>query len=277
MNVFYYLNNRITFYTKKMNAQEFNQLFGNEQKCVSYLFDLMHERKCSNCKSKDHRLLEKKKSMCCLNCGCQRTLKSQTFMKDSNLPFTKWFQIIYFVLEHKENYSNAKIQRMMNMPRYASVLHALQKIRHVMRKFNSREEYDFNRLFDTKQRDNNKNKHHHLPQKSWFKIKANENEYKLQILYFRKPGKPKNKNYRFRKIIYLPEQSDFPIHTGSNREIPRLKRTLTDIRFILKRVHKWVSDFYLQLYLEEYCFKINACENLWDSFFTTGIQFSFKK
>lgn len=258
-----------------MNNKTFNELFGTEVKCVEFLFDRIKNRKCSNCSSRNHKLILSKKSSKCLTCGTQRTLKSQTFMINSNFPFTKWFEMIYLVIEHKENYSNAKIQRIMNMPRYASIFHCLHKIRHVMRFYNSSRTFDFNRVFDSKNNLERSNKHQSLPNKTLFKIKDSDRNFNLQIEYFRKDIVKRSSSYRFKKITNLPSESNFPTHTGSNHKIPRLVNILEDIRFLLKRVHKWVSDFFIQLYLEEYCFKINATESLWDSFFESSYKFRY--
>lgn len=68
----------------------------------------------------------------CKECGYRQSLRANTVMHHSHLPFRVWFIAMHLLTSTKSNFSVAEIQRQLNKKSYRSIWWMVQKLRAVM-------------------------------------------------------------------------------------------------------------------------------------------------
>lgn len=121
-----------------MKPSEFHREFNCERKAVDY-FKKEIESNLSSCKSCQSNKLnwnERLKGWKCCKCSKLHSLKSLTFMRDSNLPFLPWLEVIYYLTRSKKTPSVLEISSLVGISRYKTVLFMVNRIRKEMGEVN---------------------------------------------------------------------------------------------------------------------------------------------
>lgn len=88
--------------------------------------------KCKSCGCEKHYWLEAKSQWQCSKCRFRTSLRSGTMMENSNLPLRKWFLTIAFMTFSKKGLSATEMQRQIGHKRYEPVWAMMHKIRRAM-------------------------------------------------------------------------------------------------------------------------------------------------
>lgn len=87
---------------------------------------------CNRCGSMDHYWLKNKWAYQCKSCQSRQTLRSGTIMENSNLSFLIWYKTICLMSATKKGFSSKEIQRLLGLKRYEPVWAMIHKIREAM-------------------------------------------------------------------------------------------------------------------------------------------------
>lgn len=89
---------------------------------------------CPHCGSKEHYWKKDKEQYECKKCRKRQTLRSNTLMHGSQLPFRYWFIAIHLLTSTKKSISAAELQRQLGHKRYEPIWAMLHKLREAMGK-----------------------------------------------------------------------------------------------------------------------------------------------
>lgn len=89
---------------------------------------------CKSCGSTDHYWLRAKWQWQCTQCSFRTTLKSGTIMEHSKVNLQTWYQAMAFMTFSKKTISAAELQRQLNHPKYDTIWRLMHKIRNAMGK-----------------------------------------------------------------------------------------------------------------------------------------------
>lgn len=89
---------------------------------------------CPHCGSKEHYWKKDKEQYECKRCRKRQTLRSNTVMHGSQLPFRYWFIAIHLLTSTKKSFSAAELQRQLGHKRYEPIWAMLHKLREAMGK-----------------------------------------------------------------------------------------------------------------------------------------------
>jgi hypothetical protein len=89
---------------------------------------------CKKCKGPMHYWLQSKKQWQCKSCKFRTTLRSGTVMEHSKLNFHIWYSAMALICFTKKGISCNELQRQLGLPRYESVLRMFHVIRSAMGK-----------------------------------------------------------------------------------------------------------------------------------------------
>jgi len=87
---------------------------------------------CKKCNSKEHYWLRNKYQWQCKVCSFRTTLRSGTFMECSNLPIRTWYLAMMFMTYSKKGISALELQRQLGHSRYETIWSLMHRIRNVM-------------------------------------------------------------------------------------------------------------------------------------------------
>ena len=105
-----------------MRIIEFIQKFPSEKSC-RLDFKMMREAEvviCKKCKGKHHYWLSKKWQWQCSKCEFRTTVRSGTFMENSNLSFHIWYIAMCMMSFTKKGISAVELKRQLGQKRYES-------------------------------------------------------------------------------------------------------------------------------------------------------------
>jgi len=117
-----------------MNIINFAQEFPDEESCRSD-FKSVREKQgvvCKKCQCTKHWWLNAKRQWKCAKCGFRTTLRSGTFMQNSNLPIRKWYLAMAFMSFSKKGVSATELQRQIGHKHYVTVWFLMHRIREAM-------------------------------------------------------------------------------------------------------------------------------------------------
>lgn len=117
-----------------MNIIQFTKDFPDEASCRAH-FRAAREREgivCKKCSCTKHWWLKNKDQWKCSSCDFRTTLRSGTFMQDSNLPLYQWYVAMAFMSFSKKGISAAELQRQMGIKNYDTVWFLMHRIRSAM-------------------------------------------------------------------------------------------------------------------------------------------------
>jgi hypothetical protein len=89
---------------------------------------------CPHCGGIDHYWKQDKECYECKKCGKRQSLRANTVMHGSQLPFRYWFIAIHLLTSTKKSFSAAELQRQLGHKRYEPIWTLLHKLREIMGK-----------------------------------------------------------------------------------------------------------------------------------------------
>jgi len=119
-----------------MNLLNFVEQYPDEVSCKSRWKSIRDKEGvvCPHCGGKEHYWKKDKENYQCKVCGYRQSLRANTVMHGSNLPFRYWFIAIHLLTSTKKSFSASELQRQLGHKRYEPVWHLLHKLRAVMGK-----------------------------------------------------------------------------------------------------------------------------------------------
>ncbi len=97
----------------KYGLRELHTEFPNDDACLEYLFDTLHNRKCS-CGGSYSRVKGRKKFQCS-KCRFQIAPMAGTIFEKSSTPLTLWFHAIFIFSNAKSGISSKQMERQLNV------------------------------------------------------------------------------------------------------------------------------------------------------------------
>lgn len=112
----------------------FNRRFPNEKACKAKFLEyrLKSGITCPHCGCKHHYWISTIERFQCKNCGYRQSIRANTVMHYSKLPFRYWFIAMWLIANTKNSYSTSEIQRQLGHEYYRPIWTMMQKIRKAM-------------------------------------------------------------------------------------------------------------------------------------------------
>lgn len=119
-----------------MNLLNFVSQFPNEDSCKSKWKEYRDKQGvvCPKCNHKEHYWKSDKECYECKHCKYRQSLRSNTVMHGSQLPFRYWFVAIHLLTSTKKSFSSSELQRQLGHSTYNPIWAMLHKLRLVMGK-----------------------------------------------------------------------------------------------------------------------------------------------
>jgi len=93
---------------------------------------------CSRCGHNEHFWIKSKWSYECKSCRSRTSLRSGTIMQSSNLSFLIWYKTMFLMSATKKGFSSKEIQKQLGLKRYEPVWAMVHKLRKAMGKRDAR-------------------------------------------------------------------------------------------------------------------------------------------
>ena len=87
---------------------------------------------CKKCGHTDHYWIKSQWSYECKKCRSRTSLRSGTIMQSSNLPFLVWYKTMFLLSTTKKGFSSKEIQKQLGLKRYEPVWAMVHKLRKAM-------------------------------------------------------------------------------------------------------------------------------------------------
>lgn len=87
---------------------------------------------CKRCSHAEHFWIKSRWSYECKNCRSRTSLRSGTIMQGSNLPFLVWYKTMFLLSATKKGFSSKEIQKQLGLKRYEPVWAMVHKLRRAM-------------------------------------------------------------------------------------------------------------------------------------------------
>ncbi len=275
-----------------MRIANFFRDFPDDKSCRLH-FKLQRERegiKCKRCKGTHHYWLDSKSQWQCKSCGFRTTLRSGTFMEHSNLSVHTWYLCMAFMIGTKKGISALEMKRQLGMKRYETVWNLMFKIRDSMGKRERKYKLNGTIAFDEGYFEKM------IPHQSSLKRgRGSQRQVNVAVMAEIKPNRHLSGSCHHFKMQVLgnhlkfdvnevvldyihpdstifsdksPSYCDFPkfvqahISTKSTKHLT--KGTLKWVHIAIKNaentilgIHNMIKGKYLQMYLDEFCYKLN--------------------
>src|SRR5215510_2208339 len=123
-----------------MNLLNFSSQYPDELSCKSRWKAFRDQQGviCPHCGSSEHYWKQDKECYECKSCGKRQSLRANTVMHGSQLPFRYWFIAIHLLTSTRKSFSAAELQRQLGHKRYEPIWHLLHNLRAVMGKRDDR-------------------------------------------------------------------------------------------------------------------------------------------
>jgi len=253
--------------------------------------------KCKKCGCEKHYWLQAKKQWQCSSCNFRTTLKSGTMFQDSNLPLRKWYLAMAFMSFSKKGISAMELQRQLEHARYRTVWSMMHRIRAAMGKRDSLYELEGMVEFDEgyfatetneKQRRNLKRGRGSQKQTNVAvmaestpledletgKVERHVRYFKMKALDNHKTDGVNNvleKSLSDQCIVFSDKSSSYvdisdyvEMHVSeiSTKEttistLPWVHIAISNAKRTFLGIYHKINGKYLQLYLDEFCYKLN--------------------
>jgi predicted RNA-binding Zn-ribbon protein involved in translation (DUF1610 family) len=92
---------------------------------------------CPKCGGKDHYWKRDKEAYECKSCKYRQSLRANTVMHKSKLPYRYWFIAMHLLTSTKKSFSAKELQRQIGHNRYHPIWHMVHKLREAMGKRDS--------------------------------------------------------------------------------------------------------------------------------------------
>ena len=252
---------------------------------------------CKKCGCKNHYWLKAKWQWQCSECRFRTTLRSGTMMENYKLPIRKWYLAMAFMSFSKKGISAAEMQRQLDHSRYETIWVMMHRIREAMGNRDGRYELagmvEFDEAYfetETSEKDKQNLKRGRGSQRQqnvavaaestpledletgkkgkhcrYFKMKVLEGQSAEEINGFI------GKNIAEESIVFTDKSTSYfdianyvEVHVTEKSTKETTKTTLQWVhiaisnakRTLLGIYHK-IKGKYLQLYLDEFCYKLN--------------------
>jgi hypothetical protein len=271
--------------------------FPTEQACKEHFRKQREQEgvKCKKCGSYHHYWLKGKEQWQCSQCEFRTTLKSGSIMEGSKVDFHTWYKAMAFMTYSKKTISAAELQRQLNHPKYDTIWRLMHKIREAMGKrdalyqLEGAIEFDEG-YFEKATSEKVKLKRGRGSQRQMnvavmaestpledieTGAKSSQCRYfKMKVLYDHKAdtiNETVQENFKEKSIVFLDKSTSYvdisdyvEIHLTEKSDKQTTKSTLKWVhiaisnakRTLLGVFHK-IKGKYLQLYLNEFCYKLN--------------------
>jgi DNA-directed RNA polymerase subunit RPC12/RpoP len=119
-----------------MNLLNFVEEFPDESSCRKRFKEYRDKQgvKCPHCGGTAHYWKKDKECYECKHCGKRQSLRANTVMHGSQLPFRYWFVAIHLLTSTKKSFSAAELQRQLGHKTYDPIWAMLHKLRLAMGK-----------------------------------------------------------------------------------------------------------------------------------------------
>jgi len=121
-----------------MKLLDFDKYFPDEESCKAKFKEIRDKQGfvCPKCGCTKHYWRTAKEEYQCANAKCRytQTLKANTVMHNSKLPFRYWFIAMHLLTATKHSFSAAEIQRQLDHNRYQPIWELCHKLRSIMGK-----------------------------------------------------------------------------------------------------------------------------------------------
>jgi transposase-like protein/DNA-directed RNA polymerase subunit RPC12/RpoP len=250
---------------------------------------------CKKCGSNHHYWLKAKDQWQCSRCNFRTTLKSGSIMEGSKVDFHTWYKAMAFMTYSKKTISAAELQRQLNHPKYDTIWRLMHKIRSAMGKRDALYQLEGAIEFDEGYFEKATSSKVKLKRGRGSKRQINvavmaestplENirtgekssqcrYFKMKVLYDHKADTINDvikENFEEKSIVFSDKSTSYvnisdyvEIHMTEKSDNNVTKTTLKWVhiaisnakRTLLGVFHK-IKGKYLQLYLNEFCYKLN--------------------
>ena len=115
------------------NQMEFEKLFSTDDQCLSYLLLLRLENSylCPSCSHAEYWINDRKQMVCKL-CKRQTSILAGTIFHGTKTPITLIFRALWFMVAQKNGVSAVSVQKILGINRYETVWTWLHKFRRLM-------------------------------------------------------------------------------------------------------------------------------------------------
>lgn len=119
-----------------MKLFEFEKYFPNEEACKDKFKEIREQQGivCPKCGCKHHYWTTSKQMFQCAKCRYRQSLKANTVLHGSKLPFRYWFITMHLLTTTKHTFSAVELQKQLDHKRYQPIWELLHKLRSVMGK-----------------------------------------------------------------------------------------------------------------------------------------------
>lgn len=250
---------------------------------------------CKRCGSNHHYWLKAKDQWQCKECNFRTTLKSGSIMEGSKVDFHTWYKAMAFMTYSKKTISAAELQRQLNHPKYDTIWRLMHKIRSAMGKRDALYQLEGAIEFDEGYFEKSTSSKVKLKRGRGSKRQMNvavmaestplENirtgekssqcrYFKMKVLYDHRADTINDvikENFEQKSIVFSDKSTSYvnisdyvEIHMTEKSDNNLTKTTLKWVhiaisnakRTLLGVFHK-IKGKYLQLYLDEFCYKLN--------------------
>ncbi len=273
-----------------MNILNFIQDFPNEESCIDH-FRLNREQHvivCKKCSGQKHYWLKAKTQWQCAQCNFRTTIRSGTVMQGSNLPIRKWYLAMAFMTATKKGISAKELQRQLHHKRYDTIWSLMHRIRNAMGNkedsmtMNGIMKFNENYLLKAQPDGRKLKRGKPTTEKKYFKrpstfldkepkVHTLSSYWKMEVkdvVLRKKKGKKidfdemqisiakRGRSLDLSKHVYA-----FPLNPGGHKE-PGSKEywekiMIVNAKKVILGIYHKIKGKYLQLYLNEFCFKLN--------------------
>jgi hypothetical protein len=117
-----------------MSSFTFLETLPNEERCRVHFRLQREQRGivCKHCGQGRHYWMKAKQCWQCVNCRFRTTLRSGSVMQGSNLPVRKWYQAMALMTANKKGISAKEMQRQLKHRRYDTIWSLMHRIRNAM-------------------------------------------------------------------------------------------------------------------------------------------------
>jgi len=119
-----------------MKIFEFAKMFPDEESCRRKFREIREKEGviCPKCGCTHHYWKSYRGEFQCAKCGHRQSLRANTVMHGSKLPFRYWFIAMHLLTSTKHSFSAAEMQRQLGHKRYQPIWEMMHKLRSVMGK-----------------------------------------------------------------------------------------------------------------------------------------------
>ena len=253
--------------------------------------------KCKRCGSTKHYWLKAKYQWQCSKCGFRTTLRSGTMMENAKLPIRTWYLAMAFMSFSKKGISATELQRQLGHKRYESIWSMMHRIRQAMGQRDSLYTLDGMVEFDegyfstgTSERDKQNLKRGRGSQKQtnvavmaesthledietgktskhcrYFKmrvLKSHSSEEIDQVVEESFDDKCIVFSDKSTSYVNISEYVEVHVTEKSSKEttvknLPWVHIAISNAKRTLLGIYHKIKGKYLQLYLNEFCYKLN--------------------